>query len=44
MGPLKKSCNSDFKLYTVKDTTIWRYKDELIQRASKALKDLGFFT
>lgn len=44
VGPLKKSCNSDFKLYTVKDTTIWRYKDELIQRASKALKDLGFFT
>uniref|UniRef100_A0A131YJ70 Glycosyltransferase family 92 protein n=1 Tax=Rhipicephalus appendiculatus TaxID=34631 RepID=A0A131YJ70_RHIAP len=44
VGPLKKSCNSDFKVYTVKDTTIWRYKDELIQRATKALKDLGFFS
>uniref|UniRef100_A0A023GAL3 Glycosyltransferase family 92 protein n=1 Tax=Amblyomma triste TaxID=251400 RepID=A0A023GAL3_AMBTT len=44
VGPLKKSCNSEFKVYTVRDTTIWRYKDELIQRATKALKDLGFFS
>lgn len=44
VGPLKKSCNSDFKLYTVRDTTIWKHKDELIKRATTALRDLGFFS
>lgn len=39
---LKKSCE-DFKENKVKDSTIWKFKDQLIVRASKALETLGFF-
>lgn len=42
VGPLKKSCK-DFRQYTTRDTTIFRYKDELIGRATKVLSSLGFF-
>jgi hypothetical protein len=43
VGPLKNSCKTDFRVYTVRDTTIWRYKDELITKAHDALDELGFF-
>lgn len=39
---LKKSCD-DYKEHSIKDTTIWRYKDELINRSVKTLETLGFF-
>ena len=41
---LKSSCNSNFKLYPVRDTAIYKYKDQLIQRVTDALQVLGFFT
>ena len=40
---LKKSCENDFKSVSVKDTTIWRWKDAVIQKTSDALLKLGFF-
>jgi len=43
VGALKKSCKTDFRTFTTRDTTIWRYKDELIKRTNKALSDLNFF-
>lgn len=42
VGPLKKSCK-EFRTYTTRDTTIFRYKDELVQRTTHTLKTLGFF-
>lgn len=39
---LKKSCD-EFKEKRVEDTTIWKYKDELINRSIKVLSNLGFF-
>lgn len=39
---LKKSCD-DFKQNSMIDTTIWRYKDSLINRTMTALHALGFF-
>ncbi|XP_050069299.1 uncharacterized protein LOC126557535 [Anopheles maculipalpis] len=39
---LKKSCE-EFKENQVRDTTIWKYKDELIQRTRRTLDVLGFF-
>ena len=39
---LKKSCE-DFKEHKVKDTTIWKYKDQLIMRTMKTLDTLNFF-
>jgi len=44
VGPLKNSCKTDFRVYTVRDTTIWRYKDVLIQKTTRALGQLGFFS
>ncbi|RWS27472.1 Glycosyltransferase-like protein, partial [Leptotrombidium deliense] len=43
VGPLKNSCKTDFRVYTVRDTTIWKYKDELIARTTNVLQRLGFF-
>ena len=43
VSTLKKSCGKDFKAVSVKDTTIWRWKDSVIQKTSKALSKLGFF-
>jgi hypothetical protein len=39
---LKKSCNS-LKNHTVTDTTIWKFKNELIDRVTRSLTDLGYF-
>ncbi|XP_062713350.1 uncharacterized protein LOC134290268 [Aedes albopictus] len=39
---LKKSCE-EFKENQVRDTTIWKYKDELVQRTRRTLDTLGFF-
>lgn len=39
---LKKSCD-EFREHSVRDTTIWRYKDELVSRSTKTLEALGFF-
>eukprot|EP00092_Neocalanus_flemingeri_P026841 GFUD01029096.1.p1 GENE.GFUD01029096.1~~GFUD01029096.1.p1 ORF type:complete len:574 (-),score=135.79 GFUD01029096.1:85-1806(-) len=43
VSTLKKSCKNDFKSVSVKDTTIWRWKDAVIQRTTEALSKLGFF-
>ncbi|XP_022244175.1 uncharacterized protein LOC106461494 isoform X1 [Limulus polyphemus] len=43
VGSLKKTCKSEFRAYTVRDTTIWRYKNELTQRVTEVLNKLGFF-
>lgn len=39
---LKKSC-TEFRQNSIIDTTIWKYKDELIQRTAETLLQLGFF-
>ena len=38
---LKKNCYKEFKSKTVKDTTIWKYKQQLIERSTEALDTLG---
>jgi hypothetical protein len=43
VSTLKKSCDSEYKQHLVKDTIIWRYKEDLIPRVTKVLKSLGFF-
>ncbi|XP_063592845.1 uncharacterized protein LOC134769963 [Penaeus indicus] len=43
VGELHKTCESEFKVHTVRDTTIWKYKRSLILRASETLRRLGFF-
>jgi len=43
VSTLKKSCAESFKKNSVKDTTIWRYKDELISRTTTSLLKMGFF-
>lgn len=40
---LKKSC-VQFRQNSIIDTTIWKYKRELIDRTSEALLQLGFFS
>lgn len=42
VGPLKKSCK-EFRTYTTRDTTIFKYKDPLISSTTAVLKKLGFF-
>ena len=39
---LKKACDRDFKSYSVLDTTIWKFKERLIERVSNTLFNLGF--
>ncbi|XP_059607716.1 uncharacterized protein LOC132255627 [Phlebotomus argentipes] len=39
---LKKSCD-EYKEHQVRDTTIWKYKEELVQRSMRTLEKLGFF-
>lgn len=39
---LKKSCD-EFKEHSIRDETIWKFKDELINRSVKTLETLGFF-
>lgn len=43
VSTLKKSCFDDFKSHSVKDTTIWRWKDGIISRTTSALLKMGFF-
>ncbi|XP_076355930.1 uncharacterized protein LOC143249629 isoform X2 [Tachypleus tridentatus] len=43
VGSLKNSCKSDFKVYTTRDTAIWKYKDAVIRQSALVLKKLGFF-
>lgn len=38
---LKKSCG-EFKEHSIEDTSIWRFKDQLISRSVKTLEKLGF--
>jgi len=44
VSTLKKSCKNDFKSVSVKDSTIWKWKDTVIQRSSEALITLGFLS
>ena len=37
-----KNCDKEYRQNSVLDTTIWRYKDQVIERANKALRTLGF--
>lgn len=37
-----KNCDKEYRRNSVLDTTIWRYKDELIERAGRVLRMLGF--
>ncbi|XP_066584794.1 uncharacterized protein [Prorops nasuta] len=39
---LKKTC-VEYRENSVLDTTIWRYRDELVERVTETLKILGFF-
>lgn len=39
---LKKTC-VEYRENSVLDTTIWRYKDQLIERVTRTLEALGFF-
>ncbi|XP_023326460.1 uncharacterized protein LOC111699919 [Eurytemora carolleeae] len=43
VSTLKKSCVDSFKKYSVKDTTIWKWKDQLISKTTSALLKMGFF-
>merc|ERR1711994_1206254 len=43
VNTLKKSCANDFKSNSVKDTTIWKVKDEVMQRTNEALQKMGLF-
>lgn len=43
VGPLKDACKTDFRMYTTRDTTIWKYKDQLTENSNAVLKQLGFF-
>lgn len=38
----EKLCNNNYKRFTTKDTTIWRYKKLLLDRVSTSLLKLGF--
>jgi hypothetical protein len=37
----RKKCDSEFKNVSVRDTTIWRWKDQVIQGTSGTLQELG---
>ncbi|CAG7815136.1 unnamed protein product [Allacma fusca] len=37
-----KNCDKDYRQNSVLDTTIWKYKDAVIERANKVLRMLGF--
>lgn len=43
VGPLKNSCK-DFRAYTTRDATIFKYKEELIKRTTDVLNKLEFFS
>jgi hypothetical protein len=39
--PLQATCNAEHRLNTTRDTTIWRYKTDLIRRTTLALQQLN---
>lgn len=41
VGPLKQSCKNDFRVFTMRDTTIWKYKQQMIKRTTRVLNHLG---
>lgn len=41
VGPLKQSCKNDYRAFTTRDTTIWRYKQQMIKRTTRVLTHLG---
>lgn len=41
VGPLKQSCKNDFRVFTTRDTTIWKYKQRMIRRTTRVLNHLG---
>lgn len=41
VGPLKQSCKNDFRMFTTRDTTIWKYKQQMIRRTTRVLNHLG---
>lgn len=41
VGPLKQSCKSDYRVFTTRDTTIWKYKSQMIRRTTRVLNHLG---
>lgn len=41
VGPLKQSCKNDFRVFTTRDTTIWKYKQQMIKRTTRVLNHLG---
>ena len=38
---LSDVCEAEYKSHKVKDTSIWRYKKQLIQRTRNVLRKLG---
>ncbi|XP_043216253.1 uncharacterized protein LOC122378809 [Amphibalanus amphitrite] len=42
VGPLQKTCEAEFRRDSVRDTSIWRYKQTLTARATHTLVQLGF--
>ncbi|XP_053986409.1 uncharacterized protein LOC128880399 [Hylaeus volcanicus] len=42
VSSLKKSC-VQYRENSILDTTVWRYKDQLIERVTRTLETLGFF-
>ena len=42
VSALKKSCEEDFKSVSVFDSTIWRWKEPVIEKTTGALLKLGF--
>ncbi|XP_043231431.1 uncharacterized protein LOC122386359 [Amphibalanus amphitrite] len=42
VGPLRKTCELEYKKNAVVDTSIWRFKEELITRSTRTLVTLGF--
>ena len=41
---LRKSCDTQYRRNTTRDTTIWKYKDELIEQTSRTLRKLHFIS
>lgn len=42
VDPLKNSCK-EFRRFTERDTSIWRYKDQMIRKTTETLFNLNFF-
>lgn len=41
VGPLRQSCKKDFRVFTTRDTTIWKYRQRMIKRTTRVLNHLG---